>query len=179
MAAERLSMRKIKEVLRLEAAGHSQRSIAKSLGISHSTVRLYRERARVASLAWPLPEGLSERELEARLFPPPPPSMQARPLPEWRTVHDELKKQGVTLQLLWVEYKEACPDGLQYSQFCERYRQWRGGLDLVLRQEHKAGEKVFVDFAGQTLPVIDRASGEVHEVQIFLGVLGASNYTYA
>ena len=179
MAAERLSMRKIKEVLRLEAAGHSERSIARSLGISHSTVRLYRERARAASLAWPLPEGLSERELEARLFPPPPPSTQARPLPEWRSVHDELKKKGVTLQLLWVEYKEACPDGLQYSQFCERYRQWRGGLDLVLRQEHKAGEKVFIDFAGQTLPVIDRASGEVHEVQIFLGVLGASNYTYA
>lgn len=182
MAAERLSMRKIKEVLRLKAAGHANRAIARSLRIAHSTVREYLSRAEVAELGWPLPEGLTEAELEARLFPPPRPSNVERPLPDWAEVHRELKakkRTGVTLQLLWIEYKEDHPDGLQYSQFCELYRRWRGSLDLVLRQEHRAGEKVFVDFAGQTVPVVDRATGEVRESQIFVGVLGASNYTYA
>ncbi len=106
----------------------------------------------------------------------------ARPLPDWAEVHRELKakkRTGITLQLLWLEYKEEHPYGLQYSQFCERYRRWRGGLDLVLRQEHRAGEKAFVDFAGQTVPVVDRGTGEIREAEIFVGVLGASNYTYA
>ena len=182
MAAERLSMRKIKEVLRLKAAGQSNRAIARSLAISHSTVAEYLARARAAGLAWPLAPEWTEAELEARLFPVPQPSNVPRPLPDWAEVHRELKarkRTSVTLQLLWLEYKETNPDGLQYSQFCERYRHWRGGLDLVLRQEHRAGEKVFVDFAGQTVPVIDRATGEVTEAQIFVGVLGASSFTYA
>jgi transposase len=182
MAAERLSMRKIKEVLRLKAAGHGNRAIARSLRIAHSTVREYLNRAEAAELGWPLMEGLTEAELEARLFPPPRPSNVVRPLPDWAEVHRELKakkRSGVTLQLLWLEYKEDHPYGLQYSQFCERYRRWRGGLDLVLRQQHRAGEKVFVDFAGQTVPVVDRGTGEIREAEIFVGVLGASNYTYA
>jgi transposase len=182
MAAERLSMRKIKEVLRLKAAGHGNRAIARSLGVAHSTVREYLSRARAADLAWPLPEQLTDAELEARLFPPARPSNRARPVPDWVEVHREMKakeRSGVTLQLLWLEYKEDHPDGLQYSQFCERYRQWRGGLDLVLRQEHRAGDKVFVDFAGASVPIVDRDTGEVGEAQIFVGVLGASNYTYA
>lgn len=179
MAAERLSMRKIKEYLRLRAAGHSNRSIAQSLGISHSTVRLYRQRAEATGLSWPLPSELSDGALEARLFPKAPPLLVDRPVPDWAEIHRELKRKGVTLQLLWLEYKEREPDGLQYSRFCERYREWRGRIDVVLRQEHRAGEKVFVDFAGQQVSVISRETGEVREAQIFVAVLGASNYTYA
>ena len=115
MAAARLSMRKIKEVLRLRALGHTDRAIARSLDIGHSTVRRYRERAEGAGLSWPLPAELSESELEARLFPAPVPANHAQPLPEWKEIHRELRRKGVTLQLLWLEYKEAPPEGYQYS----------------------------------------------------------------
>jgi transposase len=145
-------------------------------------VREYRDRALGAGLAWPLAAEWTDPELEARLFPSLRPSNVARPLPDWVEVHGELKakrRTSVTLQLLWLEYKEGHPDGLQYSQFCELYRRWRGGLDRVLRHEHRAGEKVFVDYAGQRVPVVDRTTGEVHEAEIFVGVLGASNFTYA
>jgi len=179
MAAERLSMRKIKEVLRLQAAGHSNRAIAQSLSLSHSTVRQYLGRASAAGLSWPLPAELSDSALEARLFPPAAPSHTERALPDWSHIQREVRRNGVTLQLLWLEYKEAHAEGLQYSQFCERYRQWKGRVDRVLRQEHKAGEKVFVDFAGHTVEVICRETGEVRDAQIFVGVLGASSYTYA
>lgn len=183
MAAERLSMRKIKEVLRLQAAGHSQRAISHSTGIARSTVGEYLNRAANAGLRWPLPDHLTDSALQDLLFKFTATPGLIRPLPDWKGIYDEMKKKrrtGVTLQLLWLEYKEANPDGLQYSQFCECYRRWRGRLDRVLRQEHKAGDKVFVDFAGQTVPIVDRATGEVlFEAQIFVGVLGASNYTYA
>ena len=182
MAAERLSMRKIKEILRLKAAGHTNRAIARSLAISHSTVQEYLGRAEAAGVAWPLPPEWTDGQLEARLFPPSQPSSVPRPLPDWADVHQEMKarkKTAVTLQLLWLEYKQDHPEGLHYSQFCHLYRDWRGGLDRVLRQEHRAGEKVFVDYAGQTVPVIDRTTGEILEAQIFVGVLGASNFTYA
>jgi len=182
MAAERLSMRKIREFLRLQAAGHSRRAIAQSLAIAHSTVLEYRRRAERAGIPWPLPPEWTDADLERRLFPPPEPSNVPRPLPDWAEVHREMKarkKTRVTLQLLWLEYKEVHPEGLQYSQFCQLYRDWRGSLDRVLRQEHKAGEKAFVDYAGQTVPVIDRTTGEILEAQLFVGVLGASNYTYA
>ena len=183
MAAERLSMRKIREVLRLAAAGQSQRAIAESVLVARSTVREYLKRAAAAGLSWPLPDELTESAMEALLFPAPPPSTVRRPLPDWAAIYEEMKtrrRTGVTLQLLWLEYKEAHPDGIHYSHFCESYRQWRGGLDRVLRQEHRAGDKVFVDFAGQTVPIIDRASGEIlFGAEIFVGVLGASNFTYA
>lgn len=182
MAAERLSMRKIREVLRLAAAGQSNRAIARSVGVAHSTVVEYRARARGAGLRWPLPAECTDPQLEAQLFPTARPANVLRPLPDWAEVHSELKarrRTSVTLQLLWLEYKAVHPDGLQYSQFCEHYRRWRGGLDRVLRHEHRAGEKVFVDFAGQTVPVVERTTGEVREVEIFVGVLGASNFTYA
>ena len=182
MAAERLSMRKIKELLRLQAAGHGERAIGRSLAISHSTVKAYLRRAAAAGVSWPVPPEWSDGELEARLFPPLPGSSVPRAVPDWATVHQEMrdsKKTHVTLQLLWLEYKQEQPEGLHYSQFCHLYRQWRGGLDLVLRQQHKAGEKVFVDYAGQTAPNIDRTTGEILEAQVFVGVLGASNYTYA
>ena len=114
-----------------------------------------------------------------QLFPPIPAPAQARGLPAWPVIHHELKRKGVTLFLLWQEYREQCPLGYQYSWFCDRYRQWLGKLDLVMRQDHRAGEKLFVDYAGQTVPIVDPHTGEIHDAQIFVAVLGASNYTYS
>lgn len=175
-------MRKIKEVLRLKwDKGLSNRQIAKVCGIGRPTVSEYLRRAADAGLAWPLPSGLDEATLERQLFPPPPllPA-HARGVPVWSAIHQELRgKKSVTLFLLWQEYRETHPEGYQYSWFCEQYRNWQGKLDVVMRQDHRAGEKLFVDYAGQTVPVVDRATGEIRETQIFIAVLGASNYTYA
>jgi transposase len=180
MAAERLSMRKIKEVLRLRAMGQSPKAIAQSLGVGQNTVRRYVRRAEAAELGWPLPPELGDAALEALLFPPPPATGVARPVPDWAEVQRELRRKGVTLQLLWLEYKAVHPEtGYQYTQFCEHYHRWRDRLDPVLRQEHRAGEKTFVDYAGQTMPVVDPDTGEIREAQIFIGVLGASNLTFA
>jgi transposase len=137
-------------------------------------------RAQAAGLAWPLPDTLDDLALERRLFATAAKTPVARrPTPDWTTVHRELKRPGVTLVLLWQEYKAITPDGLQYSQFCEAYRQWAGKLDLVMRQSHRAGETLFVDYAGQTMPVVDPRTGEVHAAAIFIAVLGTSNYTFA
>lgn len=173
-------MRRIKDVLRLQAAGLSRRQLAKSCGIARSTVAEYLKRAEAAGLSWPLPESLDDAELEKRLFPPPVtvPAEQ-RAVPDWAVVHRELKRKGVTLQLLWDEYKEGNPEGFQYSWFCEHYRAWQGKVDVVMRQDHRAGEKLFVDYAGQTKEIVDRDTGEVRDAQIFVAVLGASNYSYA
>jgi len=181
MSAKRLSMRKVKEVLRLKwECGLSNRQIAKSCSIGRATVAEYLRRARDAGFCWPLPDGLDEAELDRRLFPPPPSVPPgSRPEPDWSQVHRELKRKGVTLFLLWQEYKEAHPAGYQYSWFCQHYQAWTGKLDLVMRQNHYAGEKVFVDYAGQTVAVTDSITGQVHQAQIFVAVLGASNYTYA
>lgn len=181
MPKERLSMRKIKEVLRLKGQfKFSDRQIAKSCGIARSTVADYLLRARAAGIPWPLPPDLTEQALETRLFPPvPAASGGGRPLPNWPEVHRELRKKGVTLALLWEEYKATHPDGFQYSHFCELYGAWRRRLDPVMRQEHLAGEKLFVDYCGQTVAVVDRATGQAKNAQIFVAVLGASNYTFA
>ncbi len=181
MPAQRLSMRQVREVLRLKwACGLSDRKIAHSLHISRPTVAEYVRRAQAAGLAWPLPDALDDVALERRLFPPAAntPAVR-RPLPDWAKVHQERKRKGVTLVLLWQEYKASTPDGLQYSQFCEAYRQWAGTLDLVMRQSHRAGETLFVDYAGQTMPVVNARTSEVRQTAIFIAVLGASNYTYA
>jgi len=181
MPKERLSMRKIKEILRLKwECGLSEQKIAQSCGVARSTVGDYLLRAGAAGLTWPLPEELSELELERRLFS----SHRGRcrvehPLPDWASIHKEKKRKGVTLALLWSEYKQEHPTGYQYTQFCEHYRRWKEHLDTCLRQEHKAGEKLFVDYCGQTIPVIERTTGETKEAQIFVAALGASNYTYA
>jgi transposase len=174
-------MRQVREVLRLKwACGLSDRKIAQSLRVSRPTVAEYVRRAQAAGLSWPLPDALDETALERRLFARAAHTPEAkRPLPDWGTVHRELKRKGVTLVLLWQEYKAITPDGLQYSQFCEAYRQWAGKLDLVMRQSHRAGETLFVDYAGQTMPVITALTGEVRQAAIFIAVLGASNYTYA
>lgn len=151
-----------------------------SCGISRPAVDEYLRRAEAAGLSWPLPATLDDAALERLLFPAAPPlPAQARGLPDWPTIHRELRRKGVTLFLLWQEYREQHPQGYQYSWFCERYRAWRGRLDVVMRQEHRAGEKLFVDYAGQTVEVVDRLSGEIRTAQLFVAVLGASNYTYA
>jgi transposase len=176
-------MRKIKEVLRLKfEAGLANRQIARSCGVNHSTVADYLSRAKIAGLAsWPLPVELDETGLEERLFPSTVVrSNRPRTMPDWPTVHEELhSNKHVTLQLLWEEYKQPEPNGYQYSRFCQLYQQWRSKLDLVLRQEHRAGEKLFVDYAGPTVSITDSKTGEVREASIFVAVLGASNYTYA
>jgi transposase len=173
-------MRKIKEVLRLKASGMSNRKIAQSCGVSRPTVGEYLQRASRAGLTWPLPEELSDVTLEYQLFPDPPTPAQRDPaLPDWLYTNQELKRKHVTLFLLWEEYRAQHPKGYQYSWFCERYRQWTGTLDRVMRQDHRAGEKLFVDYAGHTIPVVNQHTGEIHEAQIFVAVLGASNYTYA
>ena len=181
MARKRLSMRKIREVLRLRFDLRlSARQIAKSCNIARSTVSDYLFRARNAGLSWPLPAELDDTALESLLYPPaaaavPRSKRQMLPL---EYIHGELKKKGVTLQLLWYEYKKANPQGYQHSQFCELYRRWAGKLDLSLRQEHRAGQKLFVDYAGDTIPVINPHTGEIWQAQLFIAVLGASNYTF-
>jgi transposase len=182
MPQERLSMRKIREVLRLRwEQGLSHRQIIASCGIGHGTVVEYLRRAGAAGLTWPLPAALTDAELEGRLFPPPAALPAAvRPLPDWVGVHRELRKKGVTLLLLWEEYRSSCREGaLGYSRFCALYQQWRGAAEPRMRQVHKAGEKLFVDYAGLTATVVDRATGEARAAQIFVATLGASSYIYA
>ena len=180
MAQERLTMRKIREVLRLKwECGLSNRAIARSCSISHSTVGEYLRRAEEAGLSWPLPSDLGEDGLFELLFPKLPAASSRRiPCPDWSWVHAELRKKSVTLRLLWVEYREEHPDGYGYSQFCALYRKWAKRLKPSMRLTHQAGEKVFVDYAGHTISVVDPETGEVRQAQIFIGVLGASNYTY-
>lgn len=173
-------MRKVREVLRLKyQGGLSNRDIGHACSLGRSTVADYLSRAAACGLVWPLPVGLDDERLERLLFPPPPPPALLRPLPEWPVLHSELKRKGVTLSLLWEEYKAGHPEGYQYSQFCEMYRRWRGMLSVWMRQTHKAGEKLFVDYAGQSVDVVDGSTGEVHQAQIFVAVLGASSYTFA
>ncbi len=183
MPGERLSMRKIREVLRLRfAQGLSQRAIGASLRLSIGAVNTYLSRARLAGLDWPLPDGLDDAQLEVLLYPPPPDvAREHRPVPDWAVVHRELRRPNVTLALLWEEYRDGPggQDGFGYSWFCDLYRDWAGRLKPTLRQVHTAGERVFVDFAGHAMEVIDGATGEVRRAEVFVAVLGASSYTYA
>jgi transposase len=174
-------MRKINEVLRLRFELHcSHREIARSIGAASSTVADYLRRFAEAGLSWPLSASLSQADLEAKLFPPAPSvPLRERAMPDWAALHAEMRKPAVTLMLLWQEYRGRHPQGFAYSWFCEHYRAWVGRLDLVMRQEHRAGEKLFVDYAGQSVPITDRHTGELRPAAIFVAVLGASNYTYA
>ena len=182
MPTERLSMRHIREVLRLHySVGMAQRAVARSLGLAQGTVSKYLNRTRRAGLTWPLPPELDDDDrLENRLYPPPSdrPSDE-RPQPDWALVHRELRRPNVTLMLLWEEYCDANSECFSYSWFCERYKEWAGRLKPTLRQLHVAGEKLFVDYSGHTMEVVDGLTGEVRSAQIFVAVLGASNYTYA
>jgi len=183
MAKARVAMHSIEEVLRLHhECGCSQREIARSCGLSTGAVNKLLRLAGQAGLAWPLPADLDEAQLEERLYGRPAGSRRSRQLEgiDFAAVHKELKaRKNLTLQRVWQEYREQHPDGYSYSQYCERYRQWKSRQNLVMLQEHKAGENLFVDYAGQTVPIDDAASGELREAVIFVAVLGASSYFYA
>jgi transposase len=172
-------MRKIEEVLRLHhECGRTNREIAQAVRASPTTVGDYLRRARLAEIPWPLPEGMTEVALEAALFPPLPASKVRRPEPIWEAVHREVGRAGVTLDLLWQEYRECHPDGYQYSGFCEHYRAFARALPVTLRQSHAPGERLFVDYSGQTVMIVDVDTGEERQAQIFVAVLGASSCTY-
>lgn len=182
MPQERLSMRKTSEVLRLKKACNlSNRAIARSCQISHTTVGEYLKRAEAAGLSWPLPEELDEGKLERLLYPEviQESGRTLKPIPDWKEVHGELKKRSVTLTLLWTEYREQYSDGYGHTQFCELYRRWAGKLNPPMRMVHKAGEKLYVDYAGDTIPITNPETGEVTQAQVFVAVMGASSYTYA
>jgi transposase len=172
-------MRKIREVLRLKhEARLSDRQIACSIGSSRSTVQECLRRVREAGIGWPLPPELDEAGLIARLYRRVAP-LTTVAAPDFAAVHAELGLRGVTRLLLWQEYRTANPEGLQYTAFCNGYRRWRSTQELVFRAVHAPGDKLFVDYAGQTVPIVDRSTGEAREAQVFVAVLGASNYTYA
>lgn len=179
MAKERLSMRKIREVLRLRSLGLSPRKIARSVGVGRTTIQEYLLRAEAAGISWPPPEDLDDLTLEARLFVQLNEHRSDRTLPDWAEVHRELKRKHVTLALLWQEYKAQHPDGYQYSQFCDLYRRWEGTLCVWMRQEHRGGEKLFVDFSGDGIAWIDPTTREIREAQLFVAALGASGGIYA
>ncbi|HKA58272.1 MAG TPA: IS21 family transposase [Gemmatimonadales bacterium] len=172
-------MRNIRDVLRLTAAGMSSRKIAASLSIGASTVIDCLHRARRAGLAWPLPDEIDDAILELRLYPPRLTTREQRPLPNWAEIHRELKRPGVTLELLWQEYREQHPSGYAYSRFCDLHRAWEKSVSPTMRQTHIAGERMFVDYSGTKLQLIERTTGEVLTAELFVAVLGASNFTYA
>ena len=154
-------MRKLRELLRLKYEVRlPQRAIAQACGVGLGTVTAYLQRATAAGLTWPVPADLDDGALEARLFQRPALAPD-RAVPAWAELHQELKKAGVTLALLWQEYRATHPEGYAYSQFCERYRQWRRVLRPSMRQVHRAGEKLFVDFSGKRPHLVDPATGEL------------------
>ena len=176
MAATRLLMRRLRELLRLKHdAGLSHRAIAQACAVGLGTVTTYLQRVAAAGLSWPLPDDMDDAALEARVFARPAVrSARDRVVPDWSQLHQELKKPGVTLSLLWLEYRARHPAGYGYSQFCERYRRWARALKPSMRQVHRAGEKLFVDFSGKRPSLVDATTGEVVVVELFVGVLGAS-----
>jgi transposase len=175
-------MRHVREILRLGSAGISKHEIARRMGLAPSTVRETLKRFEAAGLAWPLPDGVADADLEARLYKNAgtKQGLRRQVEPDWAAVHRQLKRKHVTLSILWDEYIEQHPDGYRYSRFCDLYRSWEGKLSVTMRQAHAGGEKLFVDYAGDRAPVvIDRLTGEIRQAWIFVAVLGASNFTYA
>src|SRR5436190_6949567 len=175
----RLSMRKISEVFRQHfELKRSYRDVARSLNISISTVSEYLARAKNAGISWPLPNEMTEQELYKKLFVPVNDTKVEKPKPDWEMIHRELHKKGMTLRLLWREYRDHHPHGLGYSMFCNYYRRYACMMTPVMREVHKAGEKTFVDYAGMKMPWLDPMTGEIHEAEIFVGCLGASQFIY-
>jgi transposase len=173
-------MRQVREVLRLRhAPSLSYREIAEASGVSRTAAGDIVRRAEVIGFTWPLPEGLDDDELERRLFTAPGEAQPERPAPDWAMLHEELKRRSVTLVLLWQEYRGEHPDGYGYSRFCDLYGDWRRRVSATMRQTHAAGDKLFVDFAGDTVAVLDPLTGEVRAAHVFVAALGASNFTYA
>ena len=181
MAQERLTLRKIREILRLkEEAGLSNRAIARACRISNSTVGEYLRRAEGAGIHWPLPEGADEDELFKKLFPEVPEENAAlRSLPDWEKVREELKKKGVTLKLLWREYRGREPEGYGYSRYCEYYQRWAKTKSPSGRFDHRGGEEMEVDYAGLKMTIVNPETGETHQAPVFVATLPASNYIYA
>src|SRR5262245_22402292 len=182
MPAERVAMRHVREILRLTFAnGMPGREIARRLGLAPSTVRAAVERFRATGLSWPLADEVTDEALEERLYGRAGSKLGHRrhAEPDWASIHRELKRKHVTLAIVWEEYAEQHPDGYRYSRFCDLYRGFERRLSVTMRQSHAGGDKLFVDYAGDGVPVIDRLTGEVREAQIFVAVMGASNFTYA
>jgi transposase len=180
-AKRKLTMRQLRQMLRLTRDGMSVRDIAERLGVARSTVQENLKRAEQAGLSWPLPGELTDEALEGRLFTRAgvKQGMRRRPEPNWADAIIELKKPGVTLQILWEEYRAVHPDGYGYSRFCELFRSFERRLAPTMRQDHVAGDKVFVDYSGKTIAIVDPRTGEIRQAEIFVAVLGASNFTYA
>lgn len=180
MAGKRLTMRQTREILRLRwSLGRSVRETSRALGLSTGVIDKATQRAKTAGLTWEAVEDLDDGQLEERLYGRPTAAVSGRAEPDPVWIHQELKKVGVTLELLHLEYLQEHPDGYKYTAFCERYRRWRKARSLVLRQEHRAGEKLFVDFSGKKPSYVDPTSGERIEVELFVAALGASSYTVA
>ena len=180
MATGRLSMRSIREILRQKLVlKKSHREVARSVGLSAGAVGGVMGRATKLGLDWATAEALPEDELEERLYGPRLAAGVARPLPDPQYIHRERKKTGVTLELLHLEYLEQHPDGYRYTQFCEVYREWLKKHRLSMRQLHRGGEKLFVDYSGKKPCLVDPQTGVVTDAELFLAVLGASNYTFA
>lgn len=181
MPAHRLDMRLIREVLRLKyGAGLSHRAIAAALGVSVGTVSNYLGAFLRSGMTYPFPGETDDEELGRRLFRQSPAAGRARPrLPDFAETREQLRQKGVTRLLLWEEYSAGAGDAevYGYTQFCVLYRRWLGQQRLSMRQTHRPGEKMFVDYCGKTVPVVDAATGEAREAQIFVAVLGASNFT--
>jgi transposase len=173
-------MRKISEALRLRAEGLSIRDIAAAIGAGAGTVYEYLRRAEAAGICWPLGEDLDDEGLEEMLFPTPTAELEARrPVPDWAQVHRELKaKKHVTLRLIWLEWRAERPEGWGYSQFCWHYKRWLGTQDVVMRLSYAAGERMFVDFAGDKATWVEPDSGEAQQAEVFVAVLGASGMLY-
>ncbi len=180
MPTKKVPMRTIKEILRLKCeAKLSHEKIARACGVSKGVVGKYVNLAKACGLSWSLLGEMDEEQLEAKFF-----QAKEKPVrfasPDFPHLHKELKRKGVTLQLLWAEYSEVHgASAYRYSQFCSHYQQWRACQRRSMRQVHKAGEKLFIDYCGPTVPIVDGVTGEINQAQIFVAVLGASNYTYA
>jgi transposase len=184
MPTNRITMRRIRETLRLHLqAGLSYNAVASALKLSKSVVGKYVGLARLHGVDWEVAQTLSDEELQARLYRPALPRSSDQLTPDFAAIHQELKRPGVTLQLLWEEYTSALAaqsePAYKYTSFCVKYRAWAARLKRSMRQTHLAGEKLFVDYAGQTVPLVDAATGEISAAQIFVATLGASSYTYA
>jgi len=181
MPAERVAMRHVREILRLKFAGVAIREIARRAGVAPSTVRATLARLQAAGLTWPLPEDMTDVRLEAELYKDSGArqGLRRHAEPDWAAVQRELKRKHVTLAVLWDEYIANHPDGYRYSRFCELYRAWEGKLPVTMRQTYQGGDKLFVDYAGDTVPVVvDRLTGETRPAQIFVAVMGASSFAY-
>ena len=174
-------MRKLKEVLRMHSRGMSQHQITRGCSISQSTVHDYVSATLAAGVKWPLPEDWDDRKIGEALFPlrPAPEAWRKHPEPDWTGIQNELKTdKDLTLQLVWQAKREINPEGCGYSRFCDLYRRWLKKLDPVLRQTHRAGEKMFVDYAGAAIPIHDPVTGAIHTAAVFVAVPGAGSYTF-